>query len=172
MWESKECKNKCCYVNIYNKKWKTSKEWEAENPDKLVESRIRAGVLIHDPHTNRYLLIRSYGNLWGAPKGGVNDNETIYDAAKRELFEETGISLDRLNIDLRKCPRYKIHNATYFLLKLSTDQCGEIKQDINDENDASGWTWIKLDCIDCLENLSGKKGINALTYQTRRLLFK
>ena len=31
------------------------------------------------------------GNNWQMPQGGIDEGETPYDAAKRELFEETGI---------------------------------------------------------------------------------
>ena len=30
-------------------------------------------------------------NFWQMPQGGVDQNENLFDAAKRELYEETGV---------------------------------------------------------------------------------
>ena len=45
------------------------------------------------------LLLRTFGKVeggkWGVPAGKLGKNETPENAAKRELFEETGIALER-----------------------------------------------------------------------------
>ncbi|MEN8376041.1 MAG: NUDIX domain-containing protein [Gemmatimonadota bacterium] len=44
----------------------------------------------------RYLLIRDpYGN-WGLPKGHVEEAESVEEAARREVSEETGLPLPRI----------------------------------------------------------------------------
>lgn len=40
-----------------------------------------------------FLLLRAY-RYWDFPKGGVNGGEVPFEAAKRELEEETGLSLE------------------------------------------------------------------------------
>jgi len=42
------------------------------------------------------LLFHSSGNYWGFPKGHIEPGESKMQAAKRELFEETSLSLSRL----------------------------------------------------------------------------
>ena len=39
----------------------------------------------------KYLLLKNRKGAWDFPKGKVRKNESIPNAAKRELFEETGI---------------------------------------------------------------------------------
>ena len=55
------------------------------------EAIFSAGGVLVDPNTNRVLLIykKEIGE-WLLPKGRIEYGETIEQAAKREIFEETG----------------------------------------------------------------------------------
>ncbi|MDB5224631.1 MAG: hypothetical protein JWO43_253, partial [Candidatus Adlerbacteria bacterium] len=44
--------------------------------------------------TGRIILVQQHGNSWSLPKGGVEEGEDVLVAAKREIWEETG--LDKL----------------------------------------------------------------------------
>lgn len=58
---------------------------------------ISAGIVIIC-NMERILLVHPTGFDWyanlGIPKGHVEEGETIYEAAKREVYEETGIKID------------------------------------------------------------------------------
>lgn len=41
---------------------------------------------------DKVLLVCENGNFWGFPKGRVEQGETLLEAAKREIVEETGCS--------------------------------------------------------------------------------
>src|SRR5579872_4954968 len=64
--------------------------------------RRQASRLLLINENNRVLLFRfvhKVGSLagqdyWATPGGGLEDGETFVDAARRELFEETGISVE------------------------------------------------------------------------------
>ena len=43
---------------------------------------------------NKILLIRQMSGMWGFPKGHVEEGETEEQTAKREVKEETGLSID------------------------------------------------------------------------------
>jgi bis(5'-nucleosidyl)-tetraphosphatase len=72
-----------------------------------------AGVIVYhrDESGCRFLLLLSRLTkrpLWEFPKGGVDDGETVTEAALRELQEETGMSAD----DIRIVPGFE-HREEY-----------------------------------------------------------
>lgn len=64
--------------------------------------KMAAGIaLLFD---NKILLVHPTGSSWqrgtcGIPKGGIEEGEEPFDAALRELYEETGVSLDPSQVD-------------------------------------------------------------------------
>ncbi|MFT3695263.1 MAG: NUDIX domain-containing protein [Kofleriaceae bacterium] len=63
----------------------------------MVEPRFAARVLLLDPD-DRLLLLRAQDDVvpyhwWVAPGGGLEAGESFEAAARRELFEETGLDL-------------------------------------------------------------------------------
>lgn len=58
--------------------------------------RISAGVLVE--HDNRLLMVHhvrpEHYDFWVAPGGGVHGDESYEDAARREVWEETGLRID------------------------------------------------------------------------------
>lgn len=53
------------------------------------------------------LLIQHHSGFWGFPKGHKENDETDLAAATRELFEETGLKIDRLLHDEPFVETYK-----------------------------------------------------------------
>lgn len=77
---------------------------------KKLKNRITAGVVFI--YKNKILLLHPKNEKWtnsfSYPKGGINDNENIIDAAIRETEEEIGIKLPKKFL-LDK-PQYRIVN--------------------------------------------------------------
>lgn len=57
-----------------------------------------AGVIIIDRYNRVLLQKRSDNMTWGLPGGALELGESLEEAATREVFEETGLTVDRLKI--------------------------------------------------------------------------
>ena len=101
----------------------------------------------------KILLLKRHENdsepgKWCLPGGSAEENESLLDAAKRELKEETG-----LDISIETFPKaIRIRNrAIYYYVEMN--ECDVTVQDHIEGNDANGIGWIKPNCLEkCIEN--------------------
>lgn len=110
---------------------------------------------------NKLLLLqRAHGKLeagkWGVPAGKLENNETPENAAKRELLEETGISLanpsciQRLNSLYIRKPEV---DYIYHVFKVQLDQMPTVH--LSDEHQS--YTWATLKDIETIALMDGAK---------------
>ncbi|WP_455676112.1 NUDIX hydrolase [Pradoshia sp.] len=57
-----------------------------------------AGAFIFDKENRLLLQRRTDNKSWGLPGGFIELGETVQEAAKREVFEETGLRLGKLDL--------------------------------------------------------------------------
>ena len=120
----------------------------------------KSGACIHDPVRNQILLVQSRGNLWGLPKGSLENDETFQEGAIREVFEETGIVLKPEML----YKSIKVYGkAMYYYVQLPYRKVS-VQQQANNDANAIGWITIS-----CLENLIKHNQIK-LTSQTKQVL--
>ncbi|NNM86642.1 MAG: NUDIX domain-containing protein [Phycisphaerales bacterium] len=94
----------------------------------------------------RLYLLLDYGHHWDYPKGHLERGETAWQAAVRELKEETGISqLDRIST-FERCMEYEFQSGskgrvrkrvTYFCAHTMTE-------DVKLSHEHSGSAWLNL----------------------------
>lgn len=101
-----------------------------------------AGVILIRGSGNEreFLIIQSYGNYYGWPKGKVESKETMKDAAEREFREEIGtvISLDG-SIELRQSFGTRI--LSMFILEV--DSSFKITSMPRSDHEITSWGWCK-----------------------------
>ena len=82
--------------------------------NKLKKLPLRVGVGIVLLNSNNQVFvgkrIDNPVNLWQMPQGGVDDNENFFDAARRELREETGVANIELIKEIDNCLTYELPN--------------------------------------------------------------
>ena len=60
--------------------------------------QVGASVIVEDREGRILLELRTDNHCWGYPGGSVELDEVVEDAAKRELFEETGLIAHKLEL--------------------------------------------------------------------------
>ncbi len=89
-----------------------------------------------------FLIIQSYGNYYGWPKGKVEPEESMKSAAEREFREEIGtvISLDG-SVELRQSFGSRI--MSMFILEV--DKSFEITSMPRSDHEITSWGWCRED---------------------------
>ena len=60
--------------------------------------QVGAGIIVEDPEGRVLLQLRADNHCWGYCGGSIELDEKVEDAAKRELFEETGLSAESVEL--------------------------------------------------------------------------
>jgi 8-oxo-dGTP pyrophosphatase MutT (NUDIX family) len=59
---------------------------------------VGASVILLDSSNRLLLQLRTDNNSWGLPGGSLEMGETLEEVAKRELYEETGLLANNLEL--------------------------------------------------------------------------
>jgi len=72
--------------------------------------RANVGIILSNPEGQVFWARRSGQNAWQFPQGGIQPNESPVDAMFRELYEETGLLADHVDVmgKTRGWLRYRI----------------------------------------------------------------
>lgn len=129
---------------------------------------ITCGIYLHNNLLKKILVCHSTNspwNNWSIPKGIKNDWEDLFEAASRELNEETGILLQELNsLQIYRLPpvKYQKQNKVLESFLVITDTnlsnhhfiCKSLVDDKIPEVDQ--WKWISFDDKDTLHESQQK----------------
>ncbi len=127
------------------------------------------GVAARAIHDGKILLVKeargNYQNLWGLPKGSVDEGESPESAVLRELTEETGVSGSIVGVSAVRSTMYKEKPAVFLCYdvniesnqtSISTDEIDEIKwADLTELKDLN---WVSQTMHNlALDALSGER---------------
>ena len=75
------------------------------------------GTICVSPRDKILLVLGRNSMLWSLPKGHRKVNESSFQCAMRELYEETGISIDRTDLNFSDLPYKRLKVGRYYLLE-------------------------------------------------------
>lgn len=70
------------------------------------KTKSAGGVVLNDK--GEVLVVSQHGNSWSLPKGHIDEGEEALTAAKREVFEESGVDQLEFIKELGSYERYRI----------------------------------------------------------------
>jgi 8-oxo-dGTP diphosphatase len=107
---------------------------------------VDAIVFVKEKQSVSVLLIERgaepFKNQWALPGGFINMNETLEEACKRELFEETGLKADKMTQfktydAINRDPRHRTISVVYFTELVQ-------KQPVKGNDDAARAEWFSI----------------------------
>lgn len=110
----------------------------------MIETQSAGGVVLNK--AGQIIVTGQHGTSWSLPKGHIEVGEDALTAAKREIYEETGVKELELIKDLGSYQRYKIgkdggedtsERKTISMFLFRTNQ--EVLKPIDPENPESRW---------------------------------
>tara|TARA_Y100000310_G_C20626042_1_gene785935 strand:+ start:291 stop:740 length:450 start_codon:yes stop_codon:yes gene_type:complete len=106
----------------------------------LVQHKSAGGIILYLGdhkliYRNVILVNQIKDDSWSFPKGHIDDEEDVLEAAEREIFEETGIHGDNLKLEKRFEDYFRFHGNTKELKQITlfhftTEQYHLIPQDM------------------------------------------
>lgn len=105
-----------------------------------------AGALVFkgDDGTVKYLLIKNKNSSnWGFPKGHLEQGETRYDAARREVLEETGLRI-KIHLGWEGVSKYIIHDGIQKEVSIFAASAKSTKTIIQKE-EIDSYEWFEYD---------------------------
>ena len=146
--------------------------------------RLNVGIMVANSVGELLLCKRKGMNSWQFPQGGIDKNEDPFRAAKRELFEEVGISSkyvelikssnDWYKYDVpARCRRkifvnkkFKGQKQKWFLFKLKENTKISFENDPDNEFENFKWVsyWYPLAVIVSFKEDVYRKALNELKY--------
>lgn len=91
------------------------------------------GGIIKSSSSGKYLLVKGFTGKWSFPKGHREKDESPHDCAKREIYEETGLTID--DIQNKKSVFVSVY---YYFDIVFDEECPTNPIDTNEVKDI-GW---------------------------------
>ncbi len=101
------------------------------------------GTICVSPEDKILLVLGRNSMLWSLPKGHRKVQESSFQCALRELYEETGISIDQTHLNFSELPYKRLKIGRYYLLEFPE----EVQPRPRDEKEIVCARWFSPDEI-------------------------
>ena len=108
-------------IKILLRIWRIFPNWVQTLASRIIRPRVRMAVaaLVFDEQGRILLFKHTYRKLaWGIPAGGLEFREQPKDAIVREFFEETGMTVEVVNLLLADSSSYFHHVSLVYLCEI------------------------------------------------------
>jgi 8-oxo-dGTP pyrophosphatase MutT (NUDIX family) len=112
------------------------------------QKSVRCGVILIRPNSQFLIVKNTLSRLWGFPKGHQSPGETYQETALRELAEEAGITLDKVDLHMM----FKKKNWFMFTAYVDSNTVVNI-----DNNEICAYKWTNYDNFTKLNMSQGTK---------------
>lgn len=152
MWHS----NRFIPRNFWYQKWEIR-----------AKERKKVGIVLMRDNTHIWMT-QSYHNCYGFPKGEKELNESVEECAKREFLEETGCSIEK--IQLSKCISIitSFENIQYIFYVIHVPKTFELYTFPVDDVEITSHGWVHLNSID---NLKLSKAVKRIFEMFKKNIF-
>lgn len=151
VWEDVKW-TKCNVCGFYHSNRNIPDEYFEKNWITKIGKRDKVGVILVK-NKRQVWLIESYHKCYGFPKGEKNEKETLQECAKREFKEETGTSIDHINLKMCKTITTEIKNIKYTFYIVHVNEYFDMNNTPYDTVEITSFGWKNIENISRL-NLS------------------
>lgn len=147
------------------------------SPNRRVAARV---VLVTDDDTVLLISARDPGStgapqFWFTPGGGVEPDETLEEAARREVYEEVGAALDGLGpVVWERTTAFEFDGGTivqdesFFVVPTAPFEACRIAWTDMESRSTTGWRWWPISELVGSDTLVYPPGLGALMIAWRR----
>jgi 8-oxo-dGTP pyrophosphatase MutT (NUDIX family) len=96
------------------------------------------GTICVSPQDRILLVLGRLSMLWSLPKGHRKYQESSFQCALRELYEETGITIDQTQLNFSELPYKRLKIGRYYLLEFPD----EVQPRPRDEKEIVSAQWF------------------------------
>jgi 8-oxo-dGTP pyrophosphatase MutT (NUDIX family) len=138
---------------------------------KIRKAKVAGGVVVNKE--GKVLVVNQHGNSWSLPKGHIDEGEDALLAAKREIYEESGVkdlvlikpllTYNRFKIGLNPTGEDKSVFVEIQMFLFRTDFEGELKP-LDPENPEARWV-LKDEVADLLTHPKDKEFFQKVMFE-------
>lgn len=96
------------------------------------------GTICVSPQDKILLVLGRLSMVWSLPKGHRKSQESSFQCALRELYEETGITIDQTHLNFSELPYKRLKIGRYYLLEFPE----EVEPCPHDEKEIVSAQWF------------------------------